>query len=158
MSKRKRVQKRRKIKVDKYKNGKLLIILLIILLSLLVVTYPFNKTPTKTQTPTKGQVKINDTIIYPGSSKKVVTENGGRTTINYQTQAGVSYQSVILYYVVELPRLGWKLISQSDVDAYFEKGSRKLRVWILYVTDQQDKGVDYILDYSEEVPTPFQIN
>ncbi len=152
MAKRKRVKKiNRK---NKNNNGKLFIILIIILLSLITITYPFKKTTP--QIEVDSQIEINDTVLYPESSKKVVTENGGIISINYQTQAGVSYQSVISFYVSELPKLGWKLTSKSDVDVYFEKGDRKLRIWILYVTNSQDTGVDYIVDYQEGKPAPLQ--
>lgn len=146
--------KRKKLKVSKYKNGKLLIISFIIILSVVAITFPF-----KSNAPTipNEQTNIRDTIIYPGSTKKVVSENGGKTSINYRTQSGISYQSVISYYINELPKLGWKLVSQSEVDANFEKGERKLRVWILYIPNNLDAGVDYIFDYQEQEATQLPL-
>lgn len=145
----KKVRRRTKRKISKISNGRKIILLSILILGALIVLYPFSKVISKKGTSSKnGEPRIESTLVYPGSSEKLYTETGERITINYKTQVGVESKSVINFYVENLPKLGWMLTSESDIDAVFEKGDKKIRVWVLYADNNLTDGVDYIIDYS----------
>lgn len=147
MSKRVR-RKIRKVR-SKVSRGRKVILLFILVLAALTVLYPFSKLTLQNGTVIKnGESRIEGTLVYPGSSEQLYTQNQERITVNYKTTPGVEYQKVISFYLDSLPNLGWKLISSSDVDAVFEKGDKKIRIWILYTDNNLTDGVDYIIDYS----------
>lgn len=143
----------------KYKKNKKkqIILLLIIILAVFTVFYSINKDKTTVDNNKSGQFKNSGIVIYPGSSEKLYTEGEDRITINYKTPSNTTYAEVVLFYVENMPKLGWKLVSQSEVDAVFEKNSKKARVWILY-TDNRPDGVDYIIDYTPNKKNDLQLN
>lgn len=144
-----KAKKRSTKKTLKISNGRKIILLFILVLAALTVLYPFSRLTLKNGTVIKnGESRIEGTLVYPGSSEQLYTQNQERITVNYKTTPGVEYQKVISFYIDSLPNLGWKLISSSDVDAVFEKGDKKIRIWILYTDNNLTDGVDYIIDYS----------
>lgn len=145
----KRVRRKTSKKVSKVSNGKKIILLFIVVLVAFTIFYPFSKLTSKKETTSKnGEPRIENTLVYPGSSEKLYTETENRVTVNYKTDPGIESKSVINFYIENLPKLGWTLISSSDIDAIFEKGDKKIRVWVLYADNNLTDGVDYIIDYS----------
>lgn len=89
-----------------------------------------------------------DIIVYPNSKLGITTQVSDQLTYNYIAPDGVSYPEIIEYYKNEMDDRGWDLIVSDDTQAIFEKGDRKVRVWILYLDVRPNTDVEYIIDYS----------
>ncbi len=89
-----------------------------------------------------------DIIVYPNSKLGITTQVSDQLTYNYIAPDGVSYPEIIEYYKNEMDDRGWDLIVSDDTQAIFEKGDRRVRVWILYLDVAPGSDVEYIIDYS----------
>lgn len=145
--------KRRRIKnkdacflIKQYRKFLLWVILLLV--CLVGSYFVYNKVLIKKETSFYAEKpRLADVAVYPGSSEKFFVQKDNLITINYRSGIGVDYHKVINFYLDSLPKLGWKLVSVSDVEAVFQKGEKKLKVWILYKNRKNDRAVDYIIDY-----------
>lgn len=136
-------------------GAKKIIFFVIVVLIFITIVYSFKDRISDNNINTR--IRITDSIIYPGSTEKLYTENEDRITINYQTGQSVSNKELISFYEDKMPKLGWKLVSVSDYDIVFEKDTRKVRIWVLYADTENNENsvIDYIIDYtSSNNPVP----
>lgn len=128
-----------------------IVVIVIAVITIVLILLSYSNKPVEIHQPTQEsniETPASDIVIYPDSKLGVVSKVSDQITYNYIAPDNVSYPDIISYFINEMDKNGWNLTVSDTTQAVFEKGDRKVRVWILYLDVRPGSSVEYIIDYS----------